>query len=83
MTFNRLRSASENLDISLDPDRFFLFAYSGIATFSAMPPTASFHGPGLTRRAPSQERIHIPTFRECSAGELRMVLLYLIIPILI
>ena len=41
--------------------------------FFAMPPVATYHGLGPTRRAPSEERICIPTFMECSAGKFRTV----------
>ena len=44
--------------------------------FFAIPPTATYHGFGLTRRAASLEveRVCIPTFTECSAGEFTTVL---------
>ena len=35
--------------------------------YFAMPPEATYHGAGLTRRAASLERICIPTFLEFSA----------------
>ena len=37
-----------------------------------MPPMATYHGPGLTRRAPSQERIHIPTFNLGNAQQVSL-----------
>ena len=43
--------------------------------FFAIPPTATYHGFGLTRRAASLERVCIPTFTGCSAGEFTTVLL--------
>ena len=68
ITFNRPRNSSDDLvnDISLDPCRFFLFAFGGPVS---TPPSVGYHGFGSTRRAPSAERICIPTFRECSGSE--------------
>ena len=43
--------------------------------FFMMPPNATYHGFGPTRRAASLERICIPTFTECSAGEFTIFLL--------
>ena len=78
ITFNRPRNSSDINDISLNPPqcRFFLFAYSGRVNFFATPPVAIYHGFGPTRRSPSEERICIPTFAECSAGTLRTMLLF-------
>ena len=75
ITFNRPRNSCDINDISLDPCRFFLFAYGGRAVFFAAPPVAIYHEFGSTRRAASAERICIPTFTECSAGEFTTVLL--------
>ena len=76
ITFNRPRNSGDINDTSLDECRFFLFAYGGQASFFlTMPPVATYHGPGPTRRAASLERICIPTFTECSAGEFTTVLL--------
>ena len=79
ITFNRPRNSSDSNDTSLDECRFFLFAYGGRANFFSMPPVAIYHGLGPTRRAASLERICIPTFTECSAGEFTTVLLLLYI----
>ena len=75
ITFNRPRNSGDNLDISLDECRFFLFAFGGQAFFFATPPIAIYHGSGPTRRAASAERICIPTVTECSAGKFTTVLL--------
>ena len=75
ITFNRSRNSSDSNDISLDECRFFLFAYGGQVNVFATPPVALYHGFGPTRRAASLERICIPTFTECSAGEFTTVLL--------
>ena len=66
ITFNRPRNSGDDLDISLDGYRYFLFAYGGVANFSTMPPSAAYHGFGPTRRLASSERMYIPTFTECS-----------------
>ena len=73
ITFNRPRNSGDSDDTSLDECRFFLFAYGGRVNFFATPPAAIYHGPGPTRRAASLERICIPTFTECSAGEFTTV----------
>ena len=66
ITFNRPRDSGDSNDITLrqDPCRFFLFAFSGSVNFATQ--AAGYHGG--TNRAASAERICIPTFAECSAG---------------
>ena len=66
ITFNRPRNSSDSNDISLDPCRFFFFAYGGLVNFTAMPPIA-VNSP--THLAMSLRKICIPTFLECSPGE--------------
>ena len=75
ITFNRPRNSSDSNDTSLGECRFFLFAYNGTTNVFFMPPIIIWHGDGPTRRAASIERICIPTFTECSAGEFTTVLL--------
>ena len=73
ITFNRPRNSSDINDTSLDECRFLLFAYGGRVILFATPPVVIYHGFGPTRRAASLERICIPTFTECSAGEFTTV----------
>ena len=69
ITFNRPRDSGDRNDITLRQDicGFFLFAFSGpVLNFSTG--AVGYHGFGPTRRVASAERICIPTFAECSAG---------------
>ena len=65
ITFNRPRDSGDSSnDITLNVCRFFLFAFGGPVNFATQ--TAGYHG--NMNRVASAERICIPTFAECSAG---------------
>ncbi len=66
ISFNRPRDSGDSNDISLDVCRFFLFAFNGPINFATG--SAGYHGLGTMFRAPSAERICIPTSAQCFAG---------------
>ena len=73
ISFNRVRDTGDSNDLTLDECRFFLFAFGGEVDI-ASPQTAAYHGFGPLRRAPSPERICIPSFADCSSGKVRSCL---------